>query len=202
MDRRLDLDIDELLTSPKLELKLSPAELDKQCLELYEQVADGPGGDLLRIIGGGNDVAMQHRYMKRKARNELREARSKNSTAPFFLDDSVDSPGDKSRTASQWVRWAMRRNLPTNGTFAYTIQSTPTKAAEDDTNSPTYDAAPKQEEHNLQMFRAQSGPRLYSTGPIPPSKPWGGVPIPSHRWMTSARLQAAKRSARGLSLLI
>ena len=35
LDKRLDLDVDELLESPKLKVKLSPAELDRQLLEFY-----------------------------------------------------------------------------------------------------------------------------------------------------------------------
>jgi hypothetical protein len=110
LGKRLDLDIDKILESPKLELQLSPAELDRRLLELYESVAGGPGGDLLRVISGGNDVAFQQMYIKR---NEAKK-RSKNRIGrsvvfgPFDGDDREDN----ARTTSQWVQRALRRNLP------------------------------------------------------------------------------------------
>lgn len=116
LDSRLDLDIDELVSSPKLELKLSPAELDRQCLELYQTLAQGPGGDVLRAIGGGQEVALQHQYMRRQARNQLKAAQAMNLTSPFVVDRSVDSTDARARTPSQWVKWTMKKNLPTNGT--------------------------------------------------------------------------------------
>lgn len=100
LDKRLDLDIDFILQSPKLRLQLSPAELDKKLLELYKSVADGPRGDVLRIIGGGNDVALQDLYVKTKGR----ESR---------LDPvSGGDPEEKERTTSQWVNSVLKRNLP------------------------------------------------------------------------------------------
>ena len=44
LNKKLDLDIDDILESPKLRLNLSPAELDNQLLDLYKWVADGPRG--------------------------------------------------------------------------------------------------------------------------------------------------------------
>ena len=113
LDRRLDLDFDNMLQSPKLRLQLSPAELDKQLLEFYKSVVDGPSGDILRQIGGGSDVALQDLYIKK---NSLR-GRSKNpqsfgnvSIGPF---DALGEDSDKEeRTASQWVNSVLRRNLP------------------------------------------------------------------------------------------
>ncbi len=67
LDKRLDLDLDELLASPKLKFKLSPGELDKILLEFYNNVSDFPGGDVLRVIGGGANVGRQKYYMKQKA---------------------------------------------------------------------------------------------------------------------------------------
>lgn len=196
LDKRLDLDIDELLTSPKLELKLSPAELDKQCLELYDSVAEGPTGDLLRIIGGGNDVAMQHRYMKRKALKQLKEARSVNATAPFFVEESPDSADDKS--ASQLVKLAMRKNLPTNGTFAL-----PTKPVQDDTNVQGGVSIPSKEGNNLRMSIPQRGPTLGNHRSQLGRGSWGGVPVlPPARWTSARNLSARRSSTRGLSLLI
>ncbi len=102
LDKRLDLDIDFVLQSPKLQLQLSPAELDKKLLELYKNVADGPRGDVLRIIGGGNDVALQDFYVKRKRR----ESR----LSPANGGDAQD----EDRTTSQWVNSVLKRNIPKN----------------------------------------------------------------------------------------
>ena len=108
LNKRLDLDIEEMLESPKLRLKLSPAELDKQLLDLYNFVTDGPGGDILRIIGGGQEVALQNLYIKRKALEK--EVQPYLSFGSF---DSFDDEGDaEKRTVTQWVNLALRRNLP------------------------------------------------------------------------------------------
>lgn len=105
LDKRLDLDIDFTLQSPKLRLQLSPAELDKQLLELYKNVADGPSGDVLRIIGGGNDVALQDFYVKNKKR------RPKNRQS--FLGPTIgEDIEEKERTTSQLVNSVLKRNLP------------------------------------------------------------------------------------------
>ena len=109
----MDLDIDRILESPKLRLQLSPAELDKQLLELYKNVADGPSGDVLRVIGGGQDVAFQDLYIKKKT---LRE-RSKNSqyfgNVSFGPFEALGEDSDEEkRTASEWVNFVLRRNLP------------------------------------------------------------------------------------------
>jgi len=105
LDKRLDLDIDFILQSPKLRLQLSPAELDKQLLELYKNVADGPSGDVLRIIGGGNDVALQDRYIKRK------KTRTKNNSSLRSSAISEDTE-EKERTTSQLVNSVLERTLP------------------------------------------------------------------------------------------
>lgn len=116
-EKELDLDIEEILESPKLRLKLSPAELDKKLLELYNGVSAGPGGDLLRIIGGGGEVALQNRYVRRQALKQRRPT-NKLDLFPFGgsvmydLDDTSTTESD--RSASQWIRWALKRNLPKN----------------------------------------------------------------------------------------
>mmetsp|Transcript_21688 Transcript_21688/g.45249 ORF Transcript_21688/g.45249 Transcript_21688/m.45249 type:complete len:118 (+) Transcript_21688:1870-2223(+) len=56
----------QLLREPELRLQLSPAELDKKLLEIYDNVSRSPGGDILRIIGGGTDVGTQNFYTARK----------------------------------------------------------------------------------------------------------------------------------------
>ena len=105
LDKRLDLDIDFILQSPKLRLQLSPAELDKKLLELYKNVADGPSGDVLRVIGGGNDVALQDLYVRRnKGRSKSRQL----LLGPAGTKDTED----KQRTTSQWVNSVLKRNLP------------------------------------------------------------------------------------------
>ena len=54
------------MSQPELRLQLSPAELDKSLLELYNQVSVSPGGDILRVIGGGTDVGRQNQYIQQK----------------------------------------------------------------------------------------------------------------------------------------
>jgi hypothetical protein len=73
LDKKLDLDLDTVLASPKLRLKLSAAELDKQLLELYNKVSQSPSGDVLRVVGGGTDVGKQNLYLKQQARKGKRE---------------------------------------------------------------------------------------------------------------------------------
>lgn len=93
------MDIDFILQSPKLRLQLSPAELDKKLLELYKNAADGPRGDVLRIIGGGNDVALQDFYVKRKS--------LQSRLGPATNGDT----GENERTTSQWVTSVLNKNL-------------------------------------------------------------------------------------------
>ena len=68
LEKKLDLDLATVLASPKLRLKLSAAELDKQLLELYNKVSQSPSGDVLRVVGGGTDVGKQNLYVKQQAR--------------------------------------------------------------------------------------------------------------------------------------
>ena len=135
LDKRLDLDLDAIVESPKLRLKLSPAELDMQLLELYDTITRGPGGDVLRVIGGGNDVAMQDFYLKSQARKEgrkggrelglpavvheddgsLTEGADVASALPHFLDDiseEEEEEEEEERSPTKWVKRALRRNLP------------------------------------------------------------------------------------------
>ena len=64
LDKKLDIDFDELINNPKLQIQLSPAELDANLLALYRQLGKGEFGDLLRVIGGGGGVGRQTIYMK------------------------------------------------------------------------------------------------------------------------------------------
>mmetsp|Transcript_17555 Transcript_17555/g.36445 ORF Transcript_17555/g.36445 Transcript_17555/m.36445 type:complete len:956 (+) Transcript_17555:320-3187(+) len=102
LDNRLDVDLDELLSSPKLRVKLSPAKLDKLLLELYNNVAQGPSGDVFRVIGGGANVGRQHQYLKRQ--------KSKPSKMEF--DISLISDANDDSTPTNLVKRALKRNFP------------------------------------------------------------------------------------------
>ena len=108
LDKRLDLDIDTVLESPKLRLQLSPAELDKNLLRLYDKISASAGGDVLRVIGGGANVGMQNLYMKQKAQTERR--RGRDSMPSLLLSPQLDETDEKERTPAQWVQLAIRRN--------------------------------------------------------------------------------------------
>jgi hypothetical protein len=114
LDKRLDLDVDSLLYSPKLKLQLSPAKLDKQLLDLYNAVADNPSADILRTVMGGANVGRQSYYLKQQARKQKTraklESREKNSL-PQFLDDV--GMGEY-RSATSWIKKTLRRNLQQN----------------------------------------------------------------------------------------
>ena len=111
IDKRLDLDVDSLLSSPKLKIQLSPAELDRQLLDLYNKVADNPGSDILRTVLGGANVGRQSYYLKQQARKEKTRSRIEKESKvsiPQFLDDEGVG-GNKSVTT--WVKKTLRRNM-------------------------------------------------------------------------------------------
>lgn len=139
LGKRLDLDIDKILESPKLQLQLSPAELDKRLLELYEGVAEGPSGDLLRVIGGGQDVAFQNLYIKRRARRERQKSFSHSMGESFGSFETDEFDGNQ-RSASQRVRRALRRNMLKNSS----------RTDEDDTKS---QQGPDEQKSKLNMSR-------------------------------------------------
>jgi hypothetical protein len=115
LEKRLDLDIDDMLESPKLRLQLSPGELDKQLLELYKNIANGPRGDVLRVIGGGQEVAFQDLYIKRRAGKKRRNQAFNQASLSFGPFDSLgDDSSEESQTASQWVQQALNKNLQGN----------------------------------------------------------------------------------------
>jgi digalactosyldiacylglycerol synthase len=110
LNKRLDLNLDEILESPKLRLKLSPAELDKACLEVHDKISQSPSGDVLRVLCGAGSIGLQNLYMRRQAIKQKRRDRTGESV-PYFLDD-VDMEEESERMPVQRIRWAMRRNLP------------------------------------------------------------------------------------------
>jgi len=116
LDKRLDLDIEAILQSPKLRVQLSPAELDKRLLNFYNDVVGGPGGDVVRVISGGASVGRQHLYLKQKARKQRREERNGFAYDRFSqsqFNDEINVTDEKNRTLTQSIRRALDRNLHT-----------------------------------------------------------------------------------------
>lgn len=135
LDKRLDLDLDEILESPKLRLQLSPAELDKQLLDLYTKASQGPSGDVLRVIGGGANVGRQNLYMKQKAQKESRKGRDF-FTLPVFAD--LEDIDDRERTTTQWVKLALNRSLPKNSPSFTKKQMTSLRAKNKDSTKMSF----------------------------------------------------------------
>lgn len=129
LDKRLDLDIDEILESPKLRIQLSPAELDKQLLDFYAKVSEGQSGDIFRVIGGGVNVGRQNFYMKQQARKKSGKALDLFSL-PAFAD--LDELDDRERTTTQWVKLALNRTLPKYNTSFAKKQATSLRAKNKD----------------------------------------------------------------------
>jgi len=135
LDKRLDLDLDEILDSQTLRIKLSPAELDKQLLELYNSVVQGPRGDVFRVIGGGTDVGKQFLYLqqqavkrKKQGQQQLRHDKARvlydgaggvgaNTTTESNHDDNHNNVSQSNLPAER-VKLAIRRNLLLPSTFA------------------------------------------------------------------------------------
>eukprot|EP00804_Cyclotella_cryptica_P012376 CCRYP_010832-RA/>CCRYP_010832-RA protein AED:0.05 eAED:0.05 QI:418/1/1/1/1/1/7/44/883 len=100
LDKRLDVDLDELLSSPKLRVRLSPAKLDKLLLELYDSVTEGPSGDVFRVIGGGANVGMQNLYLKQQQSKMAKMG---------YLEEFPHDPTDSTPTGL--VKRALSRNF-------------------------------------------------------------------------------------------
>lgn len=107
LDKRLDLDVDTLLGSPKLRLQLSPAELDKRLLEFYNTVSESPSGDVLRVIGGGNNVGRQNYYLKQQALKKKYNKESSQVPPQFIQDEGI---GER-LTVTKSIKKALERNL-------------------------------------------------------------------------------------------
>lgn len=135
LDKRLDLDLDELLSSPKLRLQLSPAELDKRLLDLYKVVSENPGADLLRTVMGGANVGRQSLYLKQQAQKAKIRSRLENGEKPVlpqFLED-VGLGGDG--TATKWIKRTLRRNLQQGSFLPEKSSSLKSDIRRGDTNS-------------------------------------------------------------------
>ncbi len=162
LDKRLELDLDEVLGSPKLKVKLSPGELDKILLELYINVSEGPGADVLRMIGGGANVGRQKYYMKQQAlRTKRLQHQSKKDKAseltfvpPQFLEDV--GTGDSS-TITKLIKNTLKRNYSKNPNEDATLkQKSGSKAkssAEKDTTTMT---------QSMQGYHRSKSTMLYS----------------------------------------
>lgn len=176
LDTRLDLDLDEVLASPKLQLKLSPAELDKSLLELYNKISEGPSGDVLRVIGGGGPIGLQNLYIRRQSLKERQRSGSMPDLFPSFIDHTETDEVD--RTATQWVRWALKRNLPKEKDRVVALSSK---------------ASPKHK-----SFRDET-PRMCSSSSMPTYslKTWTGLRSPS-----GIGIKPRGRGSRSFSLVI
>ncbi len=109
LDKRLDLQLEEMIESPRMKTKLSPGELDKALLDLYNSVTKGPGGDLLRVIGGGTEVGQQVGYMRRSRWRQRRQRWRENFAEQTLQENSfLPSSG---RRAAQNVQAILQTNL-------------------------------------------------------------------------------------------
>lgn len=108
LDKRLDVDLDELLSSPKLRVKLSPAKMDKLMLELYDSVVQGERGDVFRVIGGGATVGRQLRYIKEQ-QSKLSKSQYQDTATLAEIGLMSDS---EAITPTNLVKAALQRNLP------------------------------------------------------------------------------------------
>jgi hypothetical protein len=68
---------------------------------------EGPGGDLLRLIGGGGPVALQNLYLRR----QIEKQRKRNEWLPDIFPALLGDVDEKGNTI-QRIRWAMRKNIP------------------------------------------------------------------------------------------
>lgn len=83
-------------------------------LELYDTISEGPGGDILRVIGGGGPIGLQNLYMRRRVeKDRWRRLRHGGNLEIFPTYSVLDENGEPKRTsASDLVRKSLRRNIP------------------------------------------------------------------------------------------
>lgn len=111
LDKRLDVNLDELLSSPKLRVKLSPAKLDKLLLELYRSVGQGSSGDVFRVIGGGAQVGRQNLYIKQQ-QSKLAKSQYQEGKPPLIDSAELSEGATDVSTPTSLVKRALKRNLP------------------------------------------------------------------------------------------
>ncbi len=118
LDKRLDIDVDELLSSPKLKFQLSPAELDRQLLDLYNAIIDNPGSDIIRTVLGGANVGRQSYYLKQQALKAKRTAKLESSESKAAMPQFLEDVGiGENATATTWIKRTLRRNLQSSSSF-------------------------------------------------------------------------------------
>ena len=107
LEKRLELDLDELVNSPRVRLQLSPAELDAQLLELYNSLSQGPGGEAIRSILGGEYNSKQNLKIKRTPINPK----------PIFSPQSdffEEFSGQNEFVPEEWVKKTLKKNFPSS----------------------------------------------------------------------------------------
>lgn len=113
LNKRLDLDLDDILGSPKVRLSLSPAELDKQLLDLYEKVTEGPGGEAVRFVFGGEYTAKQpNKKAKNKGTSNIVIQDSSQLTHQKSVGAQVEILEESEIIPSKRVSRTLARNLP------------------------------------------------------------------------------------------
>jgi len=158
LDKSLNLDLDEILESPKLRLQLSPAELDRQLLDLYTKVSQGQSGDVFRVIGGGANVGRQNLYMKQQAQKQSPKGMDFFTLPVFDLEDT----DERERTTTQWVKLALSRTLPKNSPSFTKKQETSLRAKNKDSTKMSF-SCPSFYKSNYQPMNTMKTVRFGST---------------------------------------
>jgi hypothetical protein len=200
LDKRLDLDIDELFDSPKLRLQLSPAELDKSLLELYDTVSKSPGGDLLRLICGGGPIGLQNLYIRRQTQKNLYQQGVFAEFFPSPLDDESERDDPAKRTPAQRIRWALRKNAPhknwSNRNATATVSSTST--ASSTTSPPSSPTGRGGQDASIRMCASSVNAYCHRCSASAALSPWTGFRSRN----TPALIKGTHRNPMSFSLLI